>query len=142
MPRATADQIAEELRHAISALRRRVRVESERDALSYPLRSLLRRLEDGAATTADLARAEHVTPQSAGALVAKLEDDGLVARKDDAGDGRRRLVAITAAGRKAIAARRADRQSWLAQRVATALDAGEQRQLAAALALLRKVVEG
>jgi hypothetical protein len=34
-------------------------------------------------TTADLARAEFMTPQSMGASVAELEEHGLVARTDD-----------------------------------------------------------
>ena len=143
MPRQTADELAEELRHAVSALVRRARAETaSEDALPYPLRSLLRRLElDGPATTADLARAEQITPQTAGAFVARLEAEGHVARRDDAHDGRRRLVSITASGRKAIAVSRAHRQTFLAARIANRLDASEQRALAAALPLLRKLVE-
>ena len=109
----------------------------------YPQLLLLHRLEaDGPATTADLARAEHVTPQAAGALVAKLEAGGYVTRRDDANDGRRRLVALRSAGRKALADGRAQRQSWLSQNIADQLDASEQQVLVTALSLLRKVIGG
>jgi DNA-binding MarR family transcriptional regulator len=144
MARPTADQLAEDLRHLVGALVRRVRAETADDeALPYPLRSLLRRLElDGPATTADLARGEQITPQAAGAFVAKLEADGYVSRRDDAHDGRRRLVSVTAAGRKAIAVGRAHRRSWLAKRIGERLGADEQRTLVEALPVLRKLVEG
>jgi DNA-binding MarR family transcriptional regulator len=142
MPRPTPDEVAEQLRHVVSALRRRARAEGGEEVLPYPLRSILSRLDvEGPATTADLARAELITPQTAGALVARLEAEGLVTRRDDAKDGRRRVVTLTAAGRKAVAARRAERRSWLAHGIAEHLDAGEQRTLVAALALLRRIVE-
>ncbi len=140
--RPTPDKLAEELQHVLSALRRRARAETADDELSNPLLLVLRRLEvDGPATTADLARAELVTPQTAGALVAKLEDTGYISRRDDTHDGRCRLVTLTPAGRKAIAGHRAERQSWFAQQIAHHLDASEQRTLATALTLLRKIID-
>jgi DNA-binding MarR family transcriptional regulator len=140
--RASAEDLAEQLRQVMGPLLRRLRAEPAEQALTYPLRSLLRRLEvDGPATTADLARAELITPQTTGALVAELETGGYVTRSDDANDGRRRVVALTAAGRKSMTDGRAARQSWLARRIADRLDADEQRTLATALALLRKIIE-
>jgi DNA-binding MarR family transcriptional regulator len=142
--RPTADAVAEDLRHAVGALVRRVRAETaDEDVLAYPLRSLLRRLErDGAATTADLARAEQITPQTAGAFVAKLEEDGYVTRRDDPADARRRLVSLTAAGRKILAEARSHRRSWIARRIEQELDADEKRALVAAIPVLRKLAEG
>jgi DNA-binding MarR family transcriptional regulator len=144
MARPTADELAEDLRNVVGSLIRRLRAETADDeTLPYPLRAMLRRLElDGPATTADLARAEQITPQTAGAFVAKLEAEGHVVRRDDAHDGRRRLVSLTAAGRKAIAAGRAMRRSWLAKRIEEHLDGDDQRALAAVLPVLRKIVEG
>jgi DNA-binding MarR family transcriptional regulator len=144
MGRPTAEGLAEELRHLVSTLVRRARAETGAgDTLPYPLRSLLRRLEsDGPRTTADLARAEQITPQTAGAFVARLEDEGLVARRADPHDGRRFSVSLTAAGRKAILATRASRESWIAQRIEERLDADERRALAAVLPLIRKIAEG
>jgi len=100
----------------------------------------LKRLDAGGpAATADLARAEAMTPQSMGAIVTALEAEGRVARRADASHGRRRLVSMTAAGRRALASSRAARLSWTANLIAEQLDAEEQRTLAAALSLLRRV---
>jgi DNA-binding MarR family transcriptional regulator len=119
-----------------------VRAESADPIFSWPQLAILRRLDsDGPATTAELARAERVTPQSMGALVAELEAGGYVARTDDVADGRRRLVSLTASGRQAHAAGRAARGSWLARRIDSRLNAEEQRALLDALALLRRIAE-
>lgn len=142
--RHSPQEVAEDLRDVVSGLRRRVRAESgeEARAMPYPLRSALKRLEvDGPLTTADLARAELITPQSAGALVAELEARGWVVRRDDAKDGRRRIVALTAQGRKALTIGRAERQTWLAQAIATHLDADERKTVATAIVLLRRIVD-
>jgi DNA-binding MarR family transcriptional regulator len=138
--REPADEVAEQLRHVVRGLRRRMRAEAA-DDLPYPQLSLLRRLEDGPATTADLARAELITPQSAGALVAELAAASLVTRRPDAHDGRRMLVALAPAGRKVLARGRAARQSWLATQIADRLDAREQRALAAALLLVQRILD-
>jgi DNA-binding MarR family transcriptional regulator len=121
-------------------LKRRARADYAGQTLPYPQHAVLKRLEDiGAATTADLARAEIITPQAMGGLVATLEEAGYVARREDTEDARRRLVTLTSAGRKILAANRAARHRWLAGVVAEQFDAEEQRTLAAALALLGKL---
>jgi DNA-binding MarR family transcriptional regulator len=140
-PKARHEALADELRQVVSALRRRARTELAGSVIPEPQLLLLRRLEsDGAATTADLARAEAITPQAAGGIVAMLETKGFVDKSADARDGRRRVVSLTKAGRKALAARHAARRSWLAAKIADSLDAREQRALGDALALLRKLV--
>lgn len=142
MTRTDTEQIAHELRDLVGLLRRRALAEPGDETIPFSLRTLMQRIElDGPATTADLARAERVTPQSAGALVAKLEAAGWVTRRDDATDGRRQLVVLTASGRKAIAARHAQRRTWLAGVITERLSPAEQRTLAAALPLLRKIAE-
>jgi DNA-binding MarR family transcriptional regulator len=92
-------------------------------------------------TTADLARAEFMTPQSMGASVAELEEHGLVARTDDPSDGRRKLVSLTRAGSQVLAESRARRRTWLTRAIETELDPSEQRRLLAALELLRRVTQ-
>ena len=92
-------------------------------------------------TTADLARAEFMTPQSMGASVAELEEHGLVARSDDPSDGRRKLVSLTREGSRVLAEARARRRTWLARAIETELDVPEQRRLLASLELLRRVTE-
>jgi DNA-binding MarR family transcriptional regulator len=137
-----SDEAAEQLRTVVGALVRRLCGEAPNPRTSWPQLAVLKRLDhDGAMTTADLARAERIKPQTMGEMVAELEAAELVARRDDAADGRRRLVSLTRAGSRAIAEGRAARQSWLARAIATQLDATEQRQLVAALDLLRKLAE-
>jgi DNA-binding MarR family transcriptional regulator len=121
---------------------RRLRAESGDPLYARPLVSVLRRLEsDGPLTTADLARAEFMTPQSMGASVAELEDHGLVARADDPSDGRRKLVSLSREGSRALAEARARRRGWLVRAIEAELDPPEQRRLLAALELLRRVTE-
>jgi DNA-binding MarR family transcriptional regulator len=142
MPRShpQADEIVEQLMDLVVGLKRRARAGYVGQTLPYPQHAVLKWLEKGgSATTADLARAELITPQAMGGLVAALEEAGYVARRDDREDARRRLVTLTAAGRKILAANRAARHRWLASLVAEQFDAEEQRILAAALALLGKM---
>ena len=135
-----ADEIVAQLMDVVVGLKRRARADYAGQALPYPQHAVLKRLENGgSATTADLARAELITPQAMGGLVATLEAAGYVARRDDAEDARRRLVTLTAAGRKILGANRAARHRWLASLVADQFDAAEQRTLAAALALLGRL---
>jgi DNA-binding MarR family transcriptional regulator len=143
MPRSDprADQIVERLMDVMVGLKRLARTSHAGETLPYPQHAVLKRLDQaGAATTADLARAELITPQAMGGLVATLEDAGYVARRDDAEDARRRLVTLTAAGRKILAANRAARHRWLASQISEHFSADEQRTLAAALALLDRLI--
>jgi DNA-binding MarR family transcriptional regulator len=137
---ARADDIVERLMELMVGLKRRARAGYDGETLPYPQHAVLKWLEKGgSATTADLARAELITPQAMGGLVATLEEAGYVVRRDDAEDARRRLVTLTAAGRKVLAANRAARHRWLASLLEEQFDAEEQRTLAAALALLGKL---
>jgi DNA-binding MarR family transcriptional regulator len=139
-PQPHAEDIVEQLLDVVVGLKRRARADYAGQALPYPQHSVLKRLEHaGSATTADLARAELITPQAMGTLVAALEEAGYVARRADVRDARRRLVTLTRAGRKILASNRAARHRWLASEIEEHFDAGEQRTLAAALALLRKL---
>ncbi len=141
--KARPDAIAERLREVMSALRRRARAEAGERALSYPETLALRRLElDGPQTTADLARAELVTPQTMGGMVQHLEENGHVERSADATDARRRVVRLTARGKKALTELRAERSSWLAREIDAHLDADEQRTLDDAVTLLRRIIDG
>ncbi len=136
-----ADEIVEQLMDVVVGLKRRAHGDYAGQALPHAQHAVLKRLDKaGAATTADLARAELITPQAMGGLVATLEAAGYVARRLDVEDARRRVVTVTPAGRKILAANRAARHRWLASLIAEQFDADEQRTLAAALALLGKLL--
>jgi DNA-binding MarR family transcriptional regulator len=132
---------ADELRQVLGALLRRLRAESAGHELSTSERAVMRRLMDhGPSTTAALARAELVKPQSMGATLATLEEGGFVARTADAADARCRNVSITAKGERVLVEARAANQNWLARTINEQLDGEEQRSLLQALELLRRVV--
>ena len=101
---------------------------------------LVRLHKSGPQTVADLARGERVTPQSMGTTVAALEEAGLVARTPDPNDARRGNASLTEAGRRVLLEGRAARQAWLSHAIDERLAAGEQRRLAEAVGLLRKVL--
>jgi DNA-binding MarR family transcriptional regulator len=135
-----SEMVADELRQVIGALTRRLRAETADHQLSTSEQAVLRRLQDaGPSTTAALARAEMIKPQSMGTTLASLEEAGFVARSADTSDARCRNVSITAEGRRVLAEGRAARQNWLARALGAELDAEQQRTLLTAIDLLRKV---
>jgi DNA-binding MarR family transcriptional regulator len=136
-----AEALADEVRQVLGLLSRRLRAESADYELSYSELVALRRLhESGPSTTAALARAEVVRPQSMGATLAALEEGGFVERTADETDARCRTVSLTERGHRALMEGRAARQNWLARAIHEELDADEQRLILASLALLRRVV--
>ena len=140
-PSATAEAHAAELMQVMAVLLRRVRAEAGPDGPSWSQASAMGRLErEGAMTTAELARAERVKPQTMGTVLAELEHDGLVRREPHPTDGRQILFSLTAAGEAARRQRHAAKLAWLAAAIA-GFDAGEQRTLADAIVLVRRLAQ-
>jgi DNA-binding MarR family transcriptional regulator len=128
-----------ELSLATAHLLRRLRAETDSDELGWPQLAILARLHnDGPASTADLARAESLKPQSMGATLAILEREGLVERRPHPTDGRQVLFALTAEGVEARRKRKIAKREWLLAAMAK-LDPREQRILIAASALIRRL---
>ncbi|SKA38696.1 transcriptional regulator, MarR family [Enhydrobacter aerosaccus] len=136
---ASAEAIVEELLQATGQLLRRLRAESNPSELTWSQSAALARLDkNGPTTTADLARAEAVKPQSMGVTLAALEQDGLIERRPHPTDGRQVLFALT---EKGVAVRRKHRllkREWLAAALGK-LDPEAQRTLAAAVSVLRRL---
>jgi DNA-binding MarR family transcriptional regulator len=131
-----------ELSLAIGQVLRRLRTESNPDGLTWSQTVALSRLKKaGPMTTADLARAESVKPQSMGATLAELEREGLVKRHPHPTDGRQVLFALTAEGVEARRKRSAAKQKWLLAAIAK-LDPAEQQTLMSAVALIKRLGEG
>src|SRR5881227_1546331 len=102
-----AGKIADELQSVVGALVRRQRAVSPRHDVTLSQVSILKRLErEGPHSVADLARLDRITHQSVTVSAARLVDRALVRREPDAGDGRRKLLVITAAGERLLAERR------------------------------------
>jgi DNA-binding MarR family transcriptional regulator len=130
-----------ELSQAIGQLLRRLRAESNPDGLTWSQTVALSQLEKaGPTTTADLARAESVKPQSMGATLGELEREGLVKRHPHPTDGRQVLFALTAEGLEARRKRSAAKQKWLLAAMAK-LDPDERRTLVSAAALIKRLSE-
>ncbi len=80
-------------------------------------------------------------PQSMSAVVAPLEEAGLVSGTPDPTDGRQTLMSLTAKCLKLLQEGRAARQDWLTTTIARKLTAQEQEKLQGALELLARLVE-
>ncbi len=136
-----SEAIASELRAVAGALVRRLRAESAGQKLSISQATVLVLLHKaGQSTVAELARLEHVTPQSMGATVGSLESEGLVARTVDLEDARRWNASLTEKGKRVVLEGRAARQAWLSGAIEERLDDDEQRRLAEAIGLLAKLL--
>jgi DNA-binding MarR family transcriptional regulator len=99
MARKTLEISAIDLIQAVGLLMRRVRAAAASHELSLTEAAVMARLaKDGPATTADLARAEGMKPQSMGTTVAALEEMGMVERKPHPTDGRQVNIELTAKG--------------------------------------------
>ena len=94
----------------------------------------------GPATTADLARAESMRPQSMGTTIAALEERGLVERKPHPTDGRQMNIDLTAQGTAMRNSVTDAKVTWLAQAIAR-LDKQEQATLFAAGEIIRRLAE-
>lgn len=133
-----AASVASDLLAACGQLIRRLRTESNRLELTWSQIAVLSRLEGGAMSTADLARAEAVKPQSMGATLAVLEDDGLVERAPHPTDGRQFLFGLTAQGAEARRRTHAQKHAWLTGAVGR-LTAREQAELIAAAEVIHRL---
>jgi DNA-binding MarR family transcriptional regulator len=104
--------------------------------------AVLGRLDrEGIKSIGDLAGAERVRPQSMTQTISDLEAEGLVARLADPADGRRILVELTEQGREILEADRREREGWLARAIAEDLSVQQQRLLADAVLLLTRLAE-
>ncbi|MEU6819158.1 MarR family transcriptional regulator [Streptomyces atriruber] len=138
----TPEQVAADLTHVVGRLVRKLRGASPMNGLSPSQRSVLARLDRGGpSTTAGLARAEFVRPQSMRMTVAALESMELIERAPDPNDGRQSVVSLTDEGRRTLTDGRAAKRGWLSDAVSEELDPAERRRLADAIELLERLVQ-
>jgi DNA-binding MarR family transcriptional regulator len=130
-----------EFAHTIGLLVRRVRAAAAAHELSLTEAAVLSRLaQHGPATTANLARAESMKPQSMGATIATLEELGMVERKPHPTDGRQVNIALTAKGEAVRQSAKDAKRTWLAQAIAQ-LDDQERETLFAAGEIIKRLAE-
>ena len=138
-PNPSFDTVAADLTLAIGQLLRRLRSEANPGELNLSQASALARLvREGPTTTADLARAESMKPQSMKAILASLEEEGCVERKPHPTDGRQILFALTPKGLEERRRRTAAKRAWLVEALAR-FDRAEIQMLAAAIPLIRRL---
>jgi DNA-binding MarR family transcriptional regulator len=130
-----------EFTQAVGLLVRRVRAAAASQEHSLTEAAVIARLEkDGTATTASLARAEGMKPQSMGTAVAALEAMGLVERTPHPTDGRQMNIELTARGAAVRKSTRDAKRTWLAKAIAQ-LDKKERETLFEAGRIIRRLAE-
>lgn len=141
MPISTFEQSVLDLMQALGLLIRRTRNESYGGELSMTEALVMSRLaKDGAATTAALARAEKMKPQSMGTTITSLEDMGIVTRTPHATDGRQMLIELTPKGVQLRKKNVEAKLMWLSQVIAE-LDAEERDTLFRAAGIIKRLAE-
>jgi DNA-binding MarR family transcriptional regulator len=141
MASRTFQQSVLDLMQALGLLIRRTRNEAGSGELSMTESVVISRLSnDGPATTAALARAEGMKPQSMGTTISSLEEMGMVKRRPHATDGRQMLIELTPKGVQLRKTTREAKQMWLSQAIAE-LDADERETLFKAADIIRKLAE-
>jgi len=135
------EQAVAELSLAIGQLIRRLRSEANPNELNLSQMSALARLDqNGPMTTADLARAEAMKPQSMGTILASLEQEGLVDRQPHPKDGRQVLFALTPKGAQERKQRGIAKRNWLAAAM-TQFGPAELQTLVAAIPLIKHLAD-
>lgn len=134
--------VAGELRVALSRLNRRLREKTQLGDFTWSqLKALIHLEREGPMTVTALAQAEGVRPQSMGATIAGLKDAGLVSGTPDPNDGRQTVLSLTPACIEAVRVGRAAKDDWLFQAIRTRLSPAEQKELAGAVELLKRLVD-
>ena len=136
------NEVASALLLNVGLFVRRLRQSAGNGELTTPEQSTLSRLERGGPVSAsDLARAEQVTPQAVGPLVAALEERGLVMRSPDPKDGRRVLLSVTEPGLEALRNKQSARVERMANVLAEDFSRAELETLHAAAQLIERLGE-
>ena len=134
--------LAAEMRTVFRKLKSGAREHGGGNDLTPSQSSVVLRLEkNGPATVSSLARAEGMRPQSMSAIVAPLQESGLIRGTSDPGDGRQTLMSLTPKCLKLLQEGRAARQDWIATTISQKLSHQEQVKLQEALQLLVRLIE-
>jgi DNA-binding MarR family transcriptional regulator len=133
---------ARELRVVVGRLRRQLRGLAIEGDLTPSQTAVLTRLwKEGDSSASALAGAERIRPQSMAAIVAALNERGLIERTPDPEDGRRQMISLTGAGRQRAESNRQVREEWLARAIHDRYSESERQTILDALTLLERLTE-
>jgi DNA-binding MarR family transcriptional regulator len=136
---------AQQLRVAIGRVSRRFRqlyAMNSGAGPSFTEVAVLARLErEGPASPGELAARERVTSQAVAAVIRELESRGLISRSPDPADGRKTVIAITAAGASLLRDREQAVMSGLVRALGESYSEAELRRLDAAIPLLNRLAD-
>jgi DNA-binding MarR family transcriptional regulator len=138
----SAAATAREVKVVVSRLRRRIQALALTDDLSGSQAAVLSRLhKEGPSSSSVLAGAESVSHQAIGAILTVLQARGFIQRTPDPTDGRRQLIALTAAGAARVEHTSSEREEWLARALQDRLTEDERRAVRHAMTLLDRIAE-
>jgi DNA-binding MarR family transcriptional regulator len=141
MTRKSLEASVIELTQALGLLVRRIRAAAASHELSLTEAAVMARIDrDGPATTAELARAERMKPQSMGTTIAALEELGMVERKPHPTDGRQVNIGLTPKGLSIRNTSKDAKRTWLAQAISQ-LNEDERETLFNAGDILKRLAE-
>ena len=130
--------LANDLRITCQQVSRRVRFEPNAELAPHEV-SVLGKLKDGPKTPGELAELERISAPSLTKTANCLTEKGLVERFDHPSDGRSKLLAITPAGRGALARVARVRDDWMYARL-KGLSDEERDVLRQAVAIMNRQV--
>lgn len=131
--------LAGQLRLSVVRLNRRLRSQRTDETVSLTQISALATLHRcGSMTPSELAATERVRPPSMTRVIAALEDEGLVSRRDHPTDGRQSIIELTQAGTDLLSAEASAKERWLDKRLAE-LTEDERVALATAIEIIDRM---
>lgn len=135
------EELAARLHLAVTRVARRLRQEADAELTPSQISALATVSRRGPLTLGELAEVERIAPPTVTRIIAKLEADGLVTRREDPDDRRVALVAASSAGERLLTRVRRRKVAWLVERLES-LDASERERLADAVEILERLAEG
>jgi DNA-binding MarR family transcriptional regulator len=139
---ARTEEVARGVREGVVRLARRLQAQRQDHGVSPTGIAILSRLyRSGTATPKALADAEDAQPQTLTRVLAGLEDQGLIGRGTDPGDGRHVLLDVTPAGIAILKQHAATHTRWLTEAMEAELSDVEQEILRLAATLLDRLAD-
>jgi len=116
---SVGSDLAGQLRLSVVRLNRRLSSQRTDETVTLTqISALATLLRCGAMTPSELAASERVRPPSMTRVIASLEEERLVSRRDHPTDGRQSIIELSPAGAELLAAEASAKERWLDKRLA------------------------